>query len=338
MQPAQKKEVQLNRTASTSAVILRSGKELHASVEKEKNVDEEQQPEIIIEPPFPVKSGPAAKKLETDADLLKIFQKVEINMPLLEAIKQVPKYAKFLKEVCTYKRGLRRPQIKNISTISKLGLPTKHSDPGHFTIPCTIGELTIANALVDLGASINVMPSSVYKALHLGKLKPTSVIIQLANRSTAKPLGILEDVLVRVNQLMFPADFYVLEMEGEDSRQSPTLILGRPFLMTAKTIINVHEGHLTMEFGDTQVRFNIFEAMSHPLENHSDLFSYSEIYCNNLELLEKSDLDIVEGEVQSEFCTWDEEQCLEAVELQSSEEENELDIKGAVNTQFRPDN
>ncbi|WVZ21467.1 hypothetical protein V8G54_008789 [Vigna mungo] len=336
MQPAQKKEVQLDRTASTSAVILRSGKELHASVEKEKNVDEEQQPEIIIEPPFPVKSGPAAKKLETDADLLKIFQKVEINMPLLEAIKQVPKYAKFLKEVCTYKRGLRRPQIKNISTISKLGLPTKHSDPGHFTIPCTIGELTIANALVDLGASINVMPSSVYKALHLGKLKPTSVIIQLANRSTAKPLGILEDVLVRVNQLMFPADFYVLEMEGEDSRQSPTLILGRPFLMTAKTIINVHEGHLTMEFGDTQVRFNIFEAMSHPLENHSDLFSYSEIYCNNLELLEKSDLDIVEGEVQSEFCTWDEEQCLEAVELQSSEEENELDIKGALKNGEKP--
>ncbi|XP_014496783.1 uncharacterized protein LOC106758366 [Vigna radiata var. radiata] len=180
MQPAQQKEVQLNRTASTSEVMLRSGKELHVSIEKEKNVENEQQPEIIIEPPFPVKFAPAAKKLETDTDLLKIFQKVEINTPMLEAIKQVPKYAKFLKEVCTYKRGLRRPQIKNISTISKSGLPPKHSDPGHFTIPCTIGELTIAKALVDLGASINVMPSSVYKALHLGKLKPTSVIIQLA--------------------------------------------------------------------------------------------------------------------------------------------------------------
>jgi len=95
----------------------------------------------------------------------------------LKAIKQVPKYAKFLKEFCTYTRRLRRPPIKNFSTVFKVGLPPKCGELGHFTIPCTIGDLTIGNALIDLGASINVMPNSIYKMLQLRELKPKNVII-----------------------------------------------------------------------------------------------------------------------------------------------------------------
>ncbi|RDX95126.1 Retrovirus-related Pol polyprotein, partial [Mucuna pruriens] len=93
--------------------------------------------------------------------------------------------------------------------------------------------------------------------------------IQLANRSIVQPLGVLEDVLVQVNELIFPADFYVLDMEDEASGKGSTLILGRPFLMTARTKIDVHAGTLSMEFGDTLVQFNIFEAMKHPTEDHS---------------------------------------------------------------------
>ncbi|RDY05090.1 hypothetical protein CR513_11102, partial [Mucuna pruriens] len=123
--------------------------------------------------------------------------------------------------------------------------------------------------MLDLGASINVMPTSIYKSLNFGDLEPIGMTIQLANRSVVQPLGVLEDVLVQVNELIFPADFYVLDMEDETSRKGSTLILGRPFLMIAKTKIDVHVGTLSVEFGDTLVRFNIFEVMKHPTEDHS---------------------------------------------------------------------
>ncbi|RDX85484.1 Retrovirus-related Pol polyprotein, partial [Mucuna pruriens] len=148
-------------------------------------------------------------------------------------------------------------------------LPKKCRDPGIFSVPCTIGDCTFADAMLDLGASINVMPASTYRSLNFGDLEPTRMTIQLANRSIVQPFGVLEDVLVKVNELIFLADFYVLDMEDEASGKGSTLILGRPFLMTARTKIDVHAGTLSMEFGDTLVQFNIFEAMKHPTEDHS---------------------------------------------------------------------
>jgi len=123
--------------------------------------------------------------------------------------------------------------------------------------------------LLDLGDSINVMPILVYKSLNLSDLKPIGVVLQLANRAIAHPTGVLEDVLVQVNKLIFLADFYILDMEDESSINKATLILGRPFLKTAKTKIDVHSGNLSMEFEDDVIQFNIFEAMKHPIENHS---------------------------------------------------------------------
>ncbi|RDX71209.1 hypothetical protein CR513_49472, partial [Mucuna pruriens] len=148
-------------------------------------------------------------------------------------------------------------------------LPKKCRDLRIFSILCTIGDCTFADAMLDLGASINVMPTSIYKSLNFGDLEPTMMTIQLANRSVVQPLGVLEDVLVQVNELIFPTDFYVLDMEDETSGKGTTLILGRPFLMIARTKIDVHAGTLSMEFGDTLVQFNIFEAMKHPTEVHS---------------------------------------------------------------------
>ncbi|RDX93410.1 hypothetical protein CR513_24338, partial [Mucuna pruriens] len=148
-------------------------------------------------------------------------------------------------------------------------LPKKCRDPRIFSVPCTIGKCTFADAMLDLGASINVMPTSIYRSLNFSDLEPTRMTIQLANRSIVQPLGVLEDVLIQVNELIFPADFYVLDMEDETSRKESTLILGRPFLKTARTKIGVHVGTLSMEFGDTLVQFNIFQAMKHPTEDHS---------------------------------------------------------------------
>ncbi|RDY07908.1 Retrovirus-related Pol polyprotein from transposon 17.6, partial [Mucuna pruriens] len=270
-----------NPRGNASVVTLRSGKELPRSVEadSEQNANLQPRPETTVPLPFPSRTT-SARKPESDEELLKMFRKVEINIPLLDAIKQVPKYAKFLKELCVHKRrkikgskeigGVVSALTKNEAiTAGAPTLPKKCRDPGIFFVPCTIGECTFADAMLDLGASINVMPASIYRSLNFGELEPTRMTIQLANRSIVQPLGVLEDVLVQVNELIFPADFYVLDMEDETSGKESTLILGRPFLMTARTKIDVHAGMLSMEFGDTLVQFNIFEAMKHPTEDHS---------------------------------------------------------------------
>ncbi|RDY08477.1 hypothetical protein CR513_07287, partial [Mucuna pruriens] len=113
------------------------------------------------------------------------------------------------------------------------------------------------------------MPTSIYKSLNFGDLEPTEMTIQLANKSVIQPLGVLENVLVQVNELIFPANFYVLDMEDETSGKRSTLILGQPFLMIARIKIDVHVETLLMEFGDNLVQFNIFEAMKHPIKDHS---------------------------------------------------------------------
>ena len=118
--------------------------------------------------------------------------------------------------------------------------------------------------MLDLGASITVMPRSVYNKLNLAELKKTGVVLQLADRSSIYPDGVLENVLVQVNELVFPADFYVMNI-GDACHDIP-ILLGRPFLKTARTKIDVHEGTLTMEFDGKVIKFNIFDAMRFPTD------------------------------------------------------------------------
>ena len=136
-----------------------------------------------------------------------------------------------------------------------------------FSIPCIIGETKIDKAMLDLGASINVLPYSLYELLELGPLQETGIVIQLADRSNVYPKGIVEDVLVMVDKLIFSADFYVLDME-HDKHAAP-ILLGRPFLKTANTKIDVCSGSLTMEFDGERVEYNIYNAMKYPPEDHS---------------------------------------------------------------------
>nr|XP_027093873.1 uncharacterized protein LOC113714290 [Coffea arabica] len=183
------------------------------------------------------------KRAEKEKEILDVFRKVQVNIPLLDAIKQVPKYAKFLKDLCVNKRKLRGDERvmvgENVSAVLQRKLPPKCGDPGIFAIPCKIGHSSIKNAMIDLGASINVMPKSIYDSLNLGPLKETGIIIQLANRTCAYPDGIVEDVLVQVNGLIFPADFYVLYMDDRSAPNPSPIILERPFLSTAQTEIDV---------------------------------------------------------------------------------------------------
>ena len=207
-----------------------------------------------------------------EKEALKLFGKLEINVPMLDFLKCMPKYMKFLKDLCTNKKKCKPNELvqmsSNVSALFKPQLPIKCADPGSFNIPCTIGKLNIASALLDLGAAINVMPMSVYTTLGINSIKETSMIIQLADRTTRKPYGLLEDILVKVKDLVFPADFYVLDMSHDSVLEGP-LILGRPFLRTAKTVISMKDGIITMEVGDHIISFSVYEAMKHPFEDYS---------------------------------------------------------------------
>ncbi|KAM2950741.1 hypothetical protein COP2_000321 [Malus domestica] len=222
--------------------------------------------------PFPRRFMQSTKE-EAEKDILETFRKVQVNIPLLDAIKQVPRYAKFLKELCTTRKRISSKEVvkvsENVSAVLQRKLPTKCKDPGNFTIPCVIGNTRFESAMLDLGASINVMPYSIYASMHLGELKNDGVIIQLADRSNAYPKGVLEDVLVQVNHLIFPADFYVLEMDESDHSPSLPILLGRPFMKMARTKIDVFNGTLTMEFDGEVINFNLSDSMKYPSENHS---------------------------------------------------------------------
>ncbi|CAN6572579.1 unnamed protein product [Malus baccata var. baccata] len=222
--------------------------------------------------PFP-RRFMQSKKDESDKDILDTFRKVQVNIPLLDAIKQVPKYAKFLKELCTTRKRASNKEVvrvsENVSAVLQRKLPPKCKDPGSFTIHCVIGNTRFESAMLDLGASINVMPYSIYASMNLGELKNDEVIIQLADRSNAYPKGVLEDVLMHVNHLVFPTDFYVLEMEDSNHSSQLPILLGRPFMKTARTKIDVFKGTLTMEFDREVIDFNISDAMRYPHDCHS---------------------------------------------------------------------
>ena len=262
------------------AVQLRSGKKLEEkterndiSTEKEspgKEEDLERKKERVDRKDIH-NSGPAvpfpqrlqkSKIEEQFARFLKTFQKLEISMPFTEVVTQMPLYAKFLKDILSKKRKIVGEGIVNLtatcSALMKKELPEKMKDPGSFTIPCMIEGVEIQKALCDSGASINLMPLSVAKQLSLGELIPTTITLQMADRSMVKPEGVLEDVLVTVGKFVFPVDFIVLDMK-EDS-QVP-LLLGRPFLTTGAALIDMQKGVLTLRVGNEAAAFDLIKGM-----------------------------------------------------------------------------
>ncbi|CAL2276884.1 unnamed protein product [Prunus armeniaca] len=201
--------------------------------------------------PFPTRLSKSKKDQGLD-EIMEIFKKVQINIPLLNAIAHIPKYAKFLKDLCTNKRRFKEHEqvalSEEVSVVLQRKLSPKLKDPGLFSIPCIVGDFEFQKASLDHGASINLISYHVYEKLNLGELQATSVSIQLADRTIRYPKGILEDVLVKVEDLILPADFLVLKMEEaaiHDNRLP--LILGRSFMATAGSIIDVKKGTINHE-------------------------------------------------------------------------------------------
>ncbi|XP_028216609.1 uncharacterized protein LOC114398633 [Glycine soja] len=160
----------------------------------------------------------------------------EVPYPLM------PLYAKFLKDMMTKKnRYIHSDRIVvegNCSAVIQHILPPKHIDPRVVTIPCSIGEVVVGKALIDLGASINLMPLFMHRRLGEIEIIPTRMTLQLADRSIARPYGVIEHVLVKVKHLIFPADFIVIDIE-EDA--DIPLILGHPFMSTASCVVDIRK-------------------------------------------------------------------------------------------------
>ncbi|XP_020254122.1 uncharacterized protein LOC109831194 [Asparagus officinalis] len=279
-----------NPKESINAITLRSGKELETPMMRSDHRDVGDESEKLVtsekehigekgekveryvapapyKPPLPFPQRQVKAKLEKQfGKFIEILKKLHINIPFVEAISQMPSYAKFLKEILSNKRRLEEYETvaltQECSDIIQNKLPPKLKDPGSFSIPCTIGDMSINRALCDLGASVSLMPLSICNKLQMGDLKPTTISLQLADRSVKRPVGILEDVPIQVGKFYIPVDFVILEIK-EDS-QIP-IILGRPFLATAGAIIDMKNGKLSLNIGDEQVNFDLFSTTKFPL-------------------------------------------------------------------------
>ena len=206
-----------------------------------------------------------ARREEQFSKFLEIVKKIEINIPFVEAINQMPNYEKFMKEILSKKNKIVEEGIVNLgatcSAVIQRSLQAKMKDPGSFTIPCSIGKYEFKKALCDFGASINLMPLLVVRRLNLGELPQIAITLQMAARSMARPEGVLGDALVKVGKFIFPVDFVIMKME-EDT-QVP-ILLGRPFLATGAALIDVQKGELTLRVGDEVVHFNLNKSLEQP--------------------------------------------------------------------------
>ncbi|KAL1558615.1 hypothetical protein AAHA92_09057 [Salvia divinorum] len=158
------------------------------------------------------------------------------------------------KEVMLPKSASKRIVIDENSPVIQ-ELPSKHADPGVFALPITVGGEKVDHAICDLGASINILPLSVFKMMERTVMTYTDRVIQLADGSCIKPVGILENATVKVQNFLYPADFHVIRMSDTESAGTSRVLLGRPFLKTAKAIIDVFEGTISLKYQGKKYTF-----------------------------------------------------------------------------------
>ncbi|XP_074297309.1 uncharacterized protein LOC141628018 [Silene latifolia] len=192
-------------------------------------------PPIVIKVPFPGRLK-NTKVEQQFVKFLEVVKNLQVTVPFTELITQVPSYAKFMKDILTRKKTFNEVETiaftEECSALLQSKSPPKLKDPGNFSIPCTIGTHVIDRALCDLGASVSVMPYSVCEKLNMGHLKVTNVTLQMADRTVKRPLGVLEDVPVKIGKFFMPVDFI---------------------------------GHLTLEVGDDRVTFNLASTLAKPM-------------------------------------------------------------------------
>ncbi|XP_010523647.1 PREDICTED: uncharacterized protein LOC104801960 [Tarenaya hassleriana] len=216
-----------------------------AYLERQRNPIVEEPEDVYLPPPPRPPPIPFSQRLQrtpqVDGELTKfadMWEKMEIAQPLQEAIAQTPSYEKFLKDTLVKKEKLEEEPIIVIAECNDVlqqNLPAKMANPGSFSIPCQLGNVSIPSALCDTGASVRLLPKTTYDKLNVDELKPTKMIFQLADKSVKAPLGTLEDVPLKAGNVYVLIDFVVIDM---NNRNDESVILGRPFLNTVDAVIH----------------------------------------------------------------------------------------------------
>ncbi|GJU00817.1 reverse transcriptase domain-containing protein [Tanacetum coccineum] len=226
-------------------------------------------------PSIPYPSRLNDQKLREKADnqiekFYEIFKDLSFEISFTDALLLMPKFASTLKVLIGNKEKLsemaRTPLNEHCSAVILKKLPEKLGDPSKFLIPCEFPRMDECLALADLGASINIMPLSVWKKLSLPELTPTCMTLELADRSISQPIGIAEDVYVKVGKFQFPAYFVVVDFDADPR---VPLILERSFLKTGRDLIDVYEGELTLRVGKEAITFNL-DQTSRYSSNYDD--------------------------------------------------------------------
>ncbi|GJZ41878.1 reverse transcriptase domain-containing protein [Tanacetum coccineum] len=232
--------------------------------------------------PYPSRMNQEKQKEKDEVQIHKfwqMFKQLHINITLADALILIPKYQKMLKSLLSNKEKLielaNTPVSENCSAIILKKLPEKLGDPGKFLIPYGFSELK-CKALADLGASINLMPLSVWKELGLPKLIPTRMTLELANRDICTPKGIARDVFVPVGKFTFPTDFVIVDYEIDPR---VPLIFRRPFLRTARALIDVHGEEMILRDGNERLILNIRnDTSSYSNEPHQESINLIDAY------------------------------------------------------------
>ncbi|GJU28305.1 reverse transcriptase domain-containing protein [Tanacetum coccineum] len=233
--------------------------------------------------PFPSRRNDEKRKEKANDQIEKfyeIFRDLSFEISFTDALMLMPKFASTLKTLIGNKEKLselaRTPLNENCSAVILNKLPKKLGDPGRFLIPCEFTGITTCNALADLGASINLMPYSVWKDLALPELTPTCMTLELADRSITEPIGIAKDVRLMVGKFQFPADFVVVDFEPDPR---VPLILGRCFLKTSHALIDVYGGEITLRVGKEAITFNLDQTSKYTAD-------YDHMTANKIDVIE----------------------------------------------------
>ncbi|GKB65891.1 DNA-directed DNA polymerase [Tanacetum coccineum] len=284
---------------------------------------------VVLEPKKPVGSN---EVLTNDQPQTTSKPQLYINLPFIKALAQMLKYAKFLKGLLTNKARLEEAckiiMNERCSAVLLNKLPSKEKDPGSFTIPYDIGQLHIGNALADLGASISLMPYTMYKKLGLGEPKATRMSLELADRSIQYPRGIIKNVLIKVDKFVLPIDFVILDMP-EDSRVP--IILGRPFLATARAMIDVFNKKITLRVGDDEVVFDVDQSIKRPTTEDDECYGIDDLD----DAINEEAQELLENEEHDSFLSKGlkkliDQSDLECCETTSSDEKNGSDSENSI--------
>ncbi|XP_070009496.1 uncharacterized protein [Nicotiana sylvestris] len=264
--PATPAPLEVDEPVELTEVVVEQGQDEKSKAKKPNREKPASSAQKVIPVPFPQRLV-KQKKEDQYRKFIEMLCQIQLNIPLMDSLREMPGYAKMMKDLMSRKFDFQDLSIVTLtqtcSVVVTRTMAQKMSYPSSFTILYTIWSYAFAKALYDLGANINLMPLAIYTKLGIGRSRPTSMLLQLADHTVKRLTGILDDVLVQVRKFVFPAGFVILDCQVDE--EIP-IILGRPFLTTRRALIDCETRELKMRLNDEEVIFNVQQSMRRPSE------------------------------------------------------------------------